>query len=372
MRIGILTFHRAHNCGAMLQAWALRIVLERMGYSVEFPVCNHVGEPTGRWLERMQSGLRGLTWIRRAISVLRINALSIPGEDLARYRYKMFRHRYLPERTCEPKEFTKHYDCIIVGSDQVWSARHAKPWAGLFLGEGIPRELRLIAYAASYGDVQLSDEKLMPLKRALSRFAAVSVRESLVSVQLQAYYHGRIPVVLDPTLLLRSEDFDMLCKNVRPPREPYLFMYSVSNNRTFIGLAKQLARKLGVRAVITSVYQYSRSQAPNGLTYGVSPDRMVGYIKHATYVLADSFHATALSVIYGKQFLTIREREEDETALSRPGTLLSEVGLSDRIVTPKKSLDQMVCTMQKPVCDGVDGLKAKREESLTWLSEAIR
>ena len=35
MRIGILTFHRAHNYGAVLQCYALQETLKRMGHDVQ-------------------------------------------------------------------------------------------------------------------------------------------------------------------------------------------------------------------------------------------------------------------------------------------------------------------------------------------------
>ena len=61
MKIAILTFHRAYNCGAMLQAWALRTVLERMGHTIEFPILNHVGE-TKRWkIPLIDANKKGLT-----------------------------------------------------------------------------------------------------------------------------------------------------------------------------------------------------------------------------------------------------------------------------------------------------------------------
>ena len=36
MKIGILTFHWAHNYGAVLQAYALQEVLKNRGHDVEF------------------------------------------------------------------------------------------------------------------------------------------------------------------------------------------------------------------------------------------------------------------------------------------------------------------------------------------------
>ena len=104
MRIGILTFHRAYNCGAMLQAWALKTVLERMGHQVEFPICNHVGEtPRWRFCEWQNREKKGLQWIRSVVGRAYVNLRSIPYhlgsipcEGVLRDRYKSFRREFLP------------------------------------------------------------------------------------------------------------------------------------------------------------------------------------------------------------------------------------------------------------------------------------
>ena len=84
MRIAILTFHRAYNCGAMLQAWALKTVLERMGHVVEFPICNHVGE-TRRWLyDWVNKEKHGIQLIRSLLGRTFVNGMSIPAEDILR------------------------------------------------------------------------------------------------------------------------------------------------------------------------------------------------------------------------------------------------------------------------------------------------
>ena len=149
MRIAIITFHRAYNCGAMLQAWALKTVLERMGHKVEFPICNHVGEDK-RWkYEWINRDKRGMQVFRSLVGRFMLNALSIPCEDILRMRYRHFRKMHLPERVCSPDNFDKHYDLVVVGSDQVWSAKHSKSDAPLFLAENHSACVRKIAYAAS-------------------------------------------------------------------------------------------------------------------------------------------------------------------------------------------------------------------------------
>jgi hypothetical protein len=175
---------------------------------------------------------------------------------------------------------------------------------------------------------------------------------------------------LDPTLLLTAEEYAPLINNFRPPKEPYLFMYTLRPAPFYVETAKQLAKALGVKAIIAPMYQYSRLFAPKGLTYGISPDRMVGYMAHAKYILAGSFHGTAFATIFKKPFLSLRDQPEDLNALSRPGTLLKLTGNLDRIVTPDISIDEMLQRLQAPMVDN-GALDAARAESKAWLEQAL-
>ena len=159
MRIAILTFHRIHNCGTMVQAWALRTVLERMGHTVEFPDCGLMNAPP-RFRPLFLKKGNPITTILGVVNRFLLNIGSLGIEDLSRARFRAFRKRFLPERRCTPQDFTSLYDCVIVGSDQVWSPPHSARWLPLFLGEAIPRPLPLVAYAASYGDSALPHRRM--------------------------------------------------------------------------------------------------------------------------------------------------------------------------------------------------------------------
>lgn len=370
MKIGILTFHRAYNCGAALQAWALRTILERMGHEVEFPNCNSVGL-TKRWRFSWKNWPKTIFKQIRSLGYRILNDLfSIPGEDLKRIRFKRFRKHYLPEHNITPHQFHERYDTVIVGSDQVWSARHSCEDAPLFLGESLPVRMPKITYAVSYGDKRLEGEALNRILAATKNFSAISVREQLVKAQIEENLDKKVEIVLDPTLLLTKEDYLPLIQDFRPPKEPYLFMYTLSTSEFYIETAQKLAKVLGVKAIIAPMYQYSRLFAPKGLTYGISPERMVGYIANAKYVLAASFHGKVFATIFGKTFLSLRDKEEDPNALSRPGMLLALTGNLSRLVTPKMSIEEMVQRLQAPLIDNGE-LSRRRAESKAWLEQAL-
>lgn len=369
MRIAILTFHRAYNCGAMLQAWALRTVLERMGHVVEFPVLNHVGE-RNRWLKLIDFRKRGMNLIRSVIGRFLLNVFSVPCEDTLRTRYKRFREVFLPERVCDVADLSEIYDLLIVGSDQVWSERHSLSDSALFFGESLPVDVKKITYAASYGDKPLDENILKRVVDAVNRFSKVSVREPLAKKQLTEFTFKKIDVVADPTLLLTEEDYYVLSKNIKVPDEPYLFMYTLSSDKFFVNTAKALARRLKVKCIIAPCYQYSRFRAPIGLTYAISPDRLVALVRGAKYVLAGSFHGTVMGIIFNKPFLSLRAQVDEYE--SRPVALLNRIGCSERLVTPKTSLDEMEALLRTEVDEEVYNKLAQfRTNSLFWLKEAV-
>lgn len=376
MRIGILTFHRAYNCGAMLQAWALKKTLERMGHTVEFPACNHVGETKRfRFVEWQNREKKGLQWVRSIIGRAYVNLISlptelgsIPCEGLLQERYRAFRHKFLLERDCVPADFDKHYNLMISGSDQVFSDTHTSEEAPVFFCDDKPKTLRAITYAASYGDKPLEGERLARVVKALDNFAAVSMRETMAKDQLSALSTKEIAETLDPTLLVSADDYEEIA-NGEVPSEPYLFMYTLYTAPFFLDTAKELARRLGVKCIIAPCYQYSRWKAPKGLTYSVSPDRLVQYARHAKYVLAGSFHGTVMGVTFKKPFLSLRGQVDEHE--SRPASLLRKIGCSNRLVNPTTSIDEMERLLREPLPDYSAALDSHRVASLEWLKKAI-
>ena len=370
MKVGIVTFNSAHNYGAVLQAWALKTVLERMGHKVEFPICNHVGE-TERWqYELINRNKHGIERVRSFVGRFLLNALSIPNEDILRSRYRRFREVHLPERVCSPSDIDKYYDLVIVGSDQVWSAKHSESEAPLFFAENLPECVRKIAYAASYGDKPLDGDAINRVIASLERFSHVSVREKLAQEQLSCLSSKKVDVQLDPTLLLSAKDYDLIANDGDVINEPYLFMYTLSTSSFFVDTAKKLADRLGVKCVIAPCYQYSRFGAPKGLTYSISPDRLLGFARGAKYVLAGSFHGTVMGLLFNKPFLSLRAQVDEYE--SRPAALLNALGCGNRLVNPKTSLEEMKLMLGCDISQSVyNSLEEKRNMSLQWLTKAI-
>lgn len=359
MRIGILTFHRSYNCGALLQAWALRRTLEKFGNSVDFPTGNRVQ------LGSLAESSGGLS-LRVVLSALK---------NLLRRKHRQFRSKNLPEKECGPEQFSGRYDLVVVGSDQVWNEVNSGPDLPLFLGENVGAEVRLVAYAVSCGDSfsRLKTARPDVYKRilaAVGRFVAVSVREQYVAELLSKDSKKDIAEVADPTFLLDAAEYDEIdgggdCSS----HGEYLFVYTLSTDKRILSLAKKLAGELGVRCVIATPDPRDAIFDLCVLKHYVSPQELVHLIKCARFVVSVSFHGTALSIIFRKNFLVLRLKPNDFE--SRPAALLKKFECADRLADVGMTVEELKAKLCLPVNNYNDIMQSYRDKSLAWLKTAL-
>lgn len=368
MRIGILTFHNAYNCGAMLQAWALCVVLKRMGHAVAFPNCNSVGkEPRFKWLRSQRSGLaRVRTWGASLLAFV----LSVGACDVTRWLFKRFQRRMLPLCLCPKSDMSRRFDCLVVGSDQVWNEALIGDEVSLFLGEGLPHEMPLLGYAVSMGDKAPSEALLARVLRAIARFEFVSLREAYARDFLKdVRLASAIPVVLDPTLLLVAEDYEQVYPT-RRVKDDYLYVYAGPPTQAIVRLASKMAQRLNLRLVVTPVYQYSRLGAVPGLRYDIAPDLLCAYMKFAKAAVVASFHGTAFALQYRVPFVNVGNAKSGR--MGRPLALLSALGEAWRQVSPDIPEDECLERLSTPIkASAVERLAALRQESLDCLKGAL-
>jgi len=362
VRIAILTFHRANNCGALLQAWALATVLQRLGHAVEFPNCNIVGEDGlfFRKSRRVPEGKRGFAWLRSflgrlALDLFRIGKCAKPALGLV-----AFRDRNLVCRDSRPRDFERFYDLVIVGSDQVWNPALTGNETALFLCEKLPPDLPRLAYAGSCGDSPLQGAPLSRLVSALRRFSAVSVREGFAREMLASQGIDAVQV-LDPTLLLEAADYLPLAAST-PSHSPYLYVYALFDEPWLRRLAEEIAAEKGLKVVFSVAYPM------NGCA--VTPDEMIAGIAHADCVLASSFHGTVLSTIFAKPFLSFPKEKGAKPV--RQAEFLASVGLSARLCTGEEDSADLCRRLEESIPTSVrSSLAASRTRSLDWLKSSL-
>ena len=336
MKIGILTFHFAHNYGAMLQAYALSTKLRNMGYDAEiidyrlpFIYKNH--ERLGL-LEYWKSKPRNNILI--ALLKLIKNYPKYYKRPTKWYKFEHFLNTNLPisDRIYSKDEINqKYYDVIICGSDQIWNEHLTGKLIPIYFGDGINVPVK-IAYAASNGENVIPKDRINDFSILFHNLTCVSIREKGLSDFLvkNGYLNTN---VLDPVFLLKSNEWSEIA--LFPKKSGYVLTYSFNETDDFFDIASRVAKKLNKKLI---VFAYEKKKISSKIFQYISggPRDFIGYIMNADFIITNSFHGTAFSVIFRKQFVCIPPKRGRE----RIDAMLNVFGISNRIIE-NDSLDSI-------------------------------
>ena len=337
MKVGILTFHRAENFGAVLQAYGLQQFLCNNGCEVE------IIDYRNKVMESMYHIYNPY------ILITRKNIFKTLAQYIARFKYieerkicKMkyedFREQFLlVTNNCYKNldDAAKRFDCIIAGSDQIWNLHLT---GGLdtnyFLGYNKTVNVRKVSYAASSENdpKNLFARHRHRLNDLLDDFDFISVREEFLKDELQNYTSNKIEVCLDPTFLLCANDYKQLTK--RQITEKYVLVYHMTPIPEAVTMAEQLANKAGWEIIeIHMGYGFNKSDRRHKTNLG--PLEILSYIVHAESVFTSSFHGLALSIIFKKDVWVI-----DKGNNLRQRYLLHSLKLDNRLLATSQDFKE--------------------------------
>lgn len=330
MIIRTITCHHAFNHGAMLQAYALLAYLQSLGHDAT------VIDYRPDYMPRLQMNFDWVPpkydfWFIRQL-YRRVKLPFLQQEQERRHALEKFFKKHIKITDTEYNAIEELRqnppvaDLYIAGSDQIWntSFRNGQDSA-FYLDFGIPK--RRISYAASFATPQLAAGCEDFVKQKLSRFDAISVRETSGKKILETLGYEGV-VVVDPVFLLLREQWDTMgtsdCE-----QERYILTYDFERGGNPIA---QVAMRLAKRGEckIYSVSPYRRQYAHRNFV-NVGPDKFVSLVKHAQCVVSNSFHGSAFAIIYGKNFLVVNRKDGLNVRMQ---DLLARYGLSHRLITP--------------------------------------
>ena len=364
MKIGILTFHYAHNYGAMLQAYALVTFLRLKGHEAQIidyrlPFIYDLYELLDfkGFFKRYRRKNNVLIALLKSIK----NFSKHKNKSLKWYRFEDFLNNSLikTSRVYSLGEINKlNFDCVVCGSDQIWNGSLTGGLEPLYFCEGLTAPCK-ISYAASNGNEIVDTKEWGFFKSYISNFRKISVREKGLSDFLSN--HGIANrVVLDPVFLLDKQLWQDVCGPVSVKR--YLLTYSFNENPNFFVEAKKLADKKHLQVVC---FLFKRNESLSSDIIQIvdgGPKEFVCYFKEASFVVTNSFHGTAFSVLMQKQFYTVPPLRGRE----RVDSLLDVLGLSDRIANA--DFDDKAMIDYHEVCGKLNLL---RKKSVNFLTEAL-
>ena len=387
MKIGIITFHFPYNCGAALQCYALQHKLETMGHEVCIinyrpwyhqnrytPMKNPVywgkrcfDKEDGSFAQKCYAGLKGFA---KTVYSWKGNAeVKIKDHKFSSF-VKANLHETSVYRTLKQlQDNPPDCDIYISGSDQLWNSgltdgRFDEAYFMKFGKESAGR----MTYSVGTNFADLKDP-VNTLKELVKGIDFISIRENKWRSVIEEAAGGSIPIHndLDPTLLLNADDYESVIPDMNKT-EPYILTYSMPNDtqKQINNGARLLSQKLGIKVIdVNGNPNAMNKKAEDSRICG--PDEFLWYVKNADYVLTNSFHGTAFSLIFKKQFMVIPHSATGYRATE----LLDKVGLTSRY---KKVTTDAVAEMTKTIDYAAvsDRFEELKSESVDFLTDSIR
>ena len=360
-KVGIITFHCAHNYGALLQVYALQEMIKNLGYKSRIIDYRN---------KNILNAYKLIKYSKKPIKCIKLLYDSFKYYSYNKKRYDKFEYfinknlklsdtyKSINELKNNPPQF----DCYITGSDQVWNPDITNGLSDAYTLNFGSDKINRISYAASIGKSSLGQEDY---KTKLSKLNYISVREKTAKDLLEPVLNRKIEVVLDPTLLISGKEWEKefdLSNNVN---EKYILTYYVEENEEYIKIVNELSRKTNLKVI--NFEKIDRHNYMNFMksAYTEGPEEFVRLIKNAEYVVTTSFHATVFSILFHKRFFVVPHK----TTGSRVTDLIDKLHIKNRIYYTVDEFKNYKEDVDYTESDKI--LIEERKKSIKFLKEAI-
>ncbi|MBR5564887.1 MAG: polysaccharide pyruvyl transferase family protein [Roseburia sp.] len=366
-KIGILTFHNAHNYGAVLQAYALKTKLNRMGH--EASVLNY----QNKYIARNYRKVLHIDFWKRDILPSRWGKVVREVRDVF-YGLKEWQKQwnvfeeFIADKLLDgdtrqlslEEVVAKDCDVYVLGSDQIWARELTHGMDPAYFGQFAPKKKK-ISYAASVPNGSVPENEKPFFKQYLQSLSHISVREEKLAQSLRDLTGREINTVIDPTLLLEREDYEPLLYEKPLKQGDYVFAYFVVENETVSRCAKKVAELLGCE-LIELHYKKTPTICGKNMIFDAGPSEFLTYIRDAKMVVTNSFHGTVFSILFQKKFYSVYKEN------GRIDNLLSFLGLEERHITEERQIQ-----LEKEIDYGQSdkGLQEYRQQSVDFLMKGI-
>lgn len=326
MKVGILTFHRAHNYGAVLQCYALQEILKRKGHTVQ------IIDYRQPWIEEFYKvfsismfcdadGLSG------KLAYLKKNLKKFLLAPMRNRHFNMFRLDFMDQSLpCGKGDIPQDYDCYVIGSDQLWSLHCLggvldEVYFGKFRHKS---SSRIIGYAIS-ADMNSVEAIEGELPLLIKGFDALSMREEEIADKVSDISGQNCEVCLDPTLLTDMDIWRPLIDD-RWRKRKYVLMYEVrKRDRDLLRRkAEQAAAAIGDGCRVIDLSQMS---------YSVTD--FVSLFRYASHVVTTSFHGCVFSILFERPFTMLPLWNGYDL---RYRELLEALNASDRMISADEDI----------------------------------
>lgn len=328
MKVGILTFPNSTSYGATLQMYALYKKVNDLGHDAE--IINYFNafmkaEKHMRKVDKLDLRRTLRHWAKRALHY----RLEKAFRDFEKSNMVLYPKKAVTDKAALP-DIGNRYGAVICGSDQVWNPNITDTDLSFFLdfcGKGVRR----ISYAPSFGIDDFSREFSDLIRPEIAAFDSLSVREAVGREYIKSEFGRDAQLVCDPTMLLSAEEWSTVEREYPIGSEGYILFYTIKKSEKLMDYCRTLSEKTGLKIITVGGNILKKIKSENKkIEYAVdiSPEQWLYLVHNATCIVTNSFHGTAFSILYRKNFYV----ELSSATNSRLSHITDIFGLKSRIV----------------------------------------
>ena len=345
MKIGILTFHNIPNIGAILQAYGLCQALRKQGYDCEIIdyKCQNIID-------------RELTYHphRNLIKDVLLRIFWLKNKRKIKFCQQFMKNAHMYSNLCYTKETIQKandlYDVFVSGSDMIWNLQVTSYDYTYFL-DFLDVNKKRISYASSIGSIW-ENRDIENVRRFLSLYQGISVREEdtcnvIKSLGLECKH------VVDPTMLLISEDWKKLASNISHKNYVLVYFPSIENLEAARSYAKRYNKK-----VVMLNWNIPWRNVINVSPY--SPNQWLGYFLNAEAVFTNSYHGLLFALYFNKPVWTGNYG-------NRIQSLLTKFNLENCML---KNDQLLLTSIDYDICN--NKIAKLREESIDYINNYLK
>ena len=327
--IGILTFHRAVNYGAVLQCYALQTVLNQMG------VENEVVDYRCSFIEKRYA-------LKPSVSPIHVKHFlaevkTMPKRKAARNAFDLFLTNNIALSRIYYKEniesCCERYKGIITGSDQVWNLSITGEDTTYAL-DFVNGKTRKLSYAASIGPKSIRKDYENKLLQCLQSYDILSVREPAAVDTVSRMADKLVHVDVDPTILPDISVWNVLAHRSEMKEKDFIFMYIMQPSDVLYDTAVALAKQNNLKIFTISMVNDKRKIGKD--MQGASIEDFLWMVKNASYIITNSFHGIMFALRFHKQFYWAYQ-QGSHMSNSRFDMLVEQYGIDKRCCRDNES-----------------------------------
>lgn len=308
MKIGIITFHWATNYGAILQSFCLQEFLRGQGHDVD--IINYKPKQYDFSWFRILKNPKVLINTPKLLTEKRKEKLLVP---FRKKKLNMTKRFYYGR---EIENYASKYDIIISGSDQILNSgftlygEDLKPTSAYYLSFA-PLKCKKLGYAVSFGCTEYPENAIVYASQWIQNFDCIGVRESTgLNILEQLSYTKTATIVPDPTILYGKQLYSDLGINIPIQKKNYICVYMLRHEISVKGNVKYIDEK----------------------NNPVTLEEWLHLISSAEGLITNSYHGMIMAILAHVPFVALLETGSGRGMNDRFFTLLSQLGLEDRLV----------------------------------------